>query len=102
MADLLEELDMVDLLEELDMVDLLEELDMVDLLEVSDMEVSSEEGLLEQLLHPWPVLMDSPTVESTGARTANIVIVSNFRGHNKSQTKTHKTHKRQNSYNASV
>ena len=34
-----------------DMADLSEELDMVDLLEVSDMEVSSEEGLLEQLLH---------------------------------------------------
>merc|ERR1712055_1254973 len=85
-----------------DMVDLLEELDMVDLLEVSDMEVSSEEGLLEQLLHLWPVLMDSPTVESTGAKTANIFIVSNFIGHNKSQTKTHKTYKRQNSYNASV
>merc|ERR1719472_660424 len=101
-VDLLEELDMVDLLEELDIVNLLEELDMVDLLEVSDMEVSLEKGLLEQLLRLWLVSMDSPTVESTGAKTANIFIVSNFIGHNKSQTKTHKTYKRQNLYNASV
>merc|ERR1712181_157607 len=73
MADLLEELHMVDLLDMpdlVDMVDLLEELDMEDLLEELDMEVSLVEGLLELLLHLWPVLMDSPTVESSGAKTA--------------------------------
>ena len=70
-------------------------LDMVDLLEDLDMEVSLEEELLEQL-HLWPVLMDSPTVESTGVKTADTTFVSYFVGHNNSQTQTHKTHKRQN------
>merc|ERR1719234_1503013 len=103
MVDLLEELDMVDLLEELDMVDLLEESDMVGLLDMVDLldtEVSLEEGLLELLLHLWPVLMDSLTVESSGAKAEDTTLVSYFTGHNNSQTQTHKTYKRQNSYNA--
>merc|ERR1712106_156735 len=87
MADLLEESDMEDLLEELDMEDLLEELDMEDLLEQQ---------------HLWPVLMDSPTVESTGAKTADTTFVSYFKEHNNLQTHTNKTYKRQNSYNAGV
>merc|ERR1712192_231416 len=87
------ELDMVDLL---DMVVLLEELDM------GDMEVSLGEDLLELLLHLWPVLMDSLTVESSGAKAEDTTLVSYFTGHNNSQTWTHQTYKRQNAYNASV
>merc|ERR1712192_113145 len=94
--------DTEDLLEELDMPDLLEELDMEELLEELDMEVSLEEGLLELLLHLWPVLMDSPTVEPNGAKAEDTTLVSYFTGHNNSQTWTHRTYKRQNSYNASV
>merc|ERR1712181_162461 len=90
---------MVDLLEELDMLD---SLDMEDLLEESDMEVSLVEGLLELLLHLWPVLMDSPTVESSGAKAEGTTLVSYFTGYDNSQTWTHQTYKRQNSYNASV
>jgi len=62
------------LLATLDMVDMLEDLAMADSL---DMEVSLEEGLLEQL-HLWPVLMDSPTVESTGVKTAHTTFHSNY------------------------
>merc|ERR1719180_297692 len=87
------------LMDESDMEDLL---DMVDLLEDLDMEVSLGEDLLELLLHLWPVLMDSPTVESSGAETATMIFVAYFIGHNNSQTLTHKTYNRQNSYNASV
>merc|ERR1712192_273242 len=57
-----------------DMADLLEELDMEELLEELDMEVSLEEGLLELLLHLWPVLMDSPTVESNGAKAEDTTL----------------------------
>merc|ERR1712181_200038 len=95
MVVLLEELDMPDLLEELDMPDLLEGLDVVDLLEESDMEVSLGEDLLELLLHLWPVLMDSLTVESSGAKAEDTTLVSYFTGHNNSQTWTHQTYKRQ-------
>ena len=64
--------DTADLLEELDMLDLL---DMEDLLEELDMEVSLVEDLLELLLHLWPVLMDSLTVESSGAKTEDTTLV---------------------------
>ena len=67
------------------MLCLLVTLDMADLLEESDMEVSLEEGLLEQQ-HLWPVLMDSPMVESTGVKTADSTVVSYFIEHNNSQT----------------
>merc|ERR1712181_149277 len=87
---------------ELDMADLLEELDMADLLEELDMEASLGEDLLELLLHLWPALMDSLTVESSGAKAEDTTLVSYFIGHNNSQTWTHQTYKRQNSYNASV